>query len=219
MALSKIESRLERLVEGVFNRTMKSGLQPVELGRRLTREMDLARQVGVRTLLAPNVFEIEMSPIDRERISTIETALARDLSLVARDHASNEGYSFAGHVLVEFITNPKRKAGSFRVNCEFDAEVLPDGPLGALALSDGRRIELTDQPFTIGRTSDCDLVVNDTNVSRRHVELRHEPEGFKLRDLKSTNGTKVNGARVSERLLADGDEISVGNTSIWFEAG
>jgi len=74
-------------------------------------------------------------------------------------------------------------------------------------------------PQLIGRTTDSDLVVNDTNVSRRHVELRHAPEGFVLRDLKSTNGTKVNGARVTERLLADGDEISVGNTSMWFEAG
>jgi len=219
MALSKLESRLERLVEGMFNRTMKSGLQPVELGRRLTREMDLARQVGVRALLAPNVFEIEVSELDRERIAPIERALARDLTLVARDHASNEGYTFAGHVLVEFFTSPKRKAGSFRVNCEFDAEVEHDGPLGTIALEDGRRIELTDQPFVIGRTTDSDLVVNDTNVSRRHVELRHAPEGFVLRDLKSTNGTKVNGARVTERLLADGDEISVGNTSMWFEAG
>ena len=62
MGLNQFEQRLERLVEGVFAKTFRSGLKPVELARRLTREMDLHRVVGVSGLIAPNHFTIAISP-------------------------------------------------------------------------------------------------------------------------------------------------------------
>ena len=77
---------------------------------------------------------------------------------------------------------------------------------------------LTDDPVTIGRLPDCDVVLADTNVSRRHAEVRRQGNGFVVVDLGSTNGTKVNGLGVRERRLADGDEILVGNTKLRFEA-
>src|SRR5688500_14866007 len=64
MGLQQFERRLERLVEGVFAKAFRSGLQPVEVGRRLTREMDLHRTVGVRGVLVPNWFEIALSAAD-----------------------------------------------------------------------------------------------------------------------------------------------------------
>jgi pSer/pThr/pTyr-binding forkhead associated (FHA) protein len=90
--------------------------------------------------------------------------------------------------------------------------------VGSLVLADGRRIGLGDEPVTIGRLPECEVPVNDPNVSRRHAEVRRQGADYVVVDLGSTNGTRVNGAGVRERRLADGDEISVGNTTLRFEA-
>ena len=63
-----------------------------------------------------------------------------------------------------------------------------------------------------------DLVIDDPNVSRQHAEIRPSGNGFVLADLGSTNGSKVNGIKVSERVLQDGDELTFGSTSFRFEA-
>ena len=92
-------------------------------------------------------------------------------------------------------------------------------PLGALVLPSGERIELRDKPLTIGRLSDSDLTLPDHNVSRRHAEVRRSGNGFAVVDLGSTNGTMVNGARISaEHRLQDGDIVSIGSTHVRFEA-
>ncbi len=81
MGLQQFERRLERLVEGVFAKAFRSGLQPVEIGRRLTREMDLRRTVAPRGTLAPNAFTVVLSPSDRERFAPIEDELVGELVL------------------------------------------------------------------------------------------------------------------------------------------
>lgn len=85
-----------------------------------------------------------------------------------------------------------------------------------LLLATGERLELTGTTV-IGRLMECNLVVNDPNVSRQHCELRPEPGGWLLVDLGSTNGTRVNGSVTPEARLADGDVITVGATRIRFE--
>src|SRR5947209_3639883 len=139
MGLQQFERRLERLVEGAFDKAFRSGLQPVELGRRLSREMALQRTVGV--------------------------------------HAA-----------------------------------------GSLHLPYGSRVAIGDEPVTIGRHAECDVVLDDTNISRRHAEVRRQGEDYMLVDLGSTNGSKVNGTRVKQQALADGDEITLGKTVLRFEA-
>jgi hypothetical protein len=64
--------------------------------------------------------------------------------------------------------------------------------------------------FSIGREDDCDLVLGDGTVSRRHALLRRTPEGWELRDLGSTNGTRVNGWRVERAAVRPGDELALG---------
>jgi pSer/pThr/pTyr-binding forkhead associated (FHA) protein len=70
----------------------------------------------------------------------------------------------------------------------------------------------------VGRRPESNIVLADPNVSRDHAEIRPQGDGFMLIDLGSTNGSKVNGVRVAQRLLQDGDEISFGNTKMRFEA-
>jgi len=76
MGLQQFEQRLERLVEGVFSKALRGGLQPVEIARRLTREMDLLRRVGVHGLIAPNAFIVMLSMPDAERFDSFADALA-----------------------------------------------------------------------------------------------------------------------------------------------
>jgi hypothetical protein len=216
MGLQQFEERLERLVEGTLAKPFRSNLQPVEIGRRLTREMDLHRRVGVRGLIAPNAFVVTLAPADVERFANFIDALSRELSDAAREHAKIEGYSFVGPVEVEIYEGPKLKAGRFDV----EAEVREDADGGFLAevvLTDGRRIQIGAEPLVIGRLPECGIVLADTNVSRRHAEFRRAGDTVVLTDLGSTNGTRVNGAPIRERVLASGDEVSVGSTRLFFE--
>src|SRR5487761_2742845 len=98
MGLQQFEHRLERLVEGTFAKAFRGALQPVELGRRLTREMDLHRAVAVRGVIAPNAFEVLLSEGDYERFGGFVDVLAAELADAAREHAQSEGYVFLGPV-------------------------------------------------------------------------------------------------------------------------
>jgi hypothetical protein len=70
----------------------------------------------------------------------------------------------------------------------------------------------TDDPVTLGRSRNCDCVLADPSVSRRHAELRHEDGRWLLRDLGSRNGTRVNGARLlDETEVGPGDRVSFGD--------
>ena len=116
MGLQQFEQRLERLVEGAFSKALRSGLQPVEIARRLTREMDLLRRVGVQGLIAPNAFVVTLSPQDAERFDSFADALARELGDAARDHARAEGYGFVGPVAVELHSLDTLRPGRFTVS-------------------------------------------------------------------------------------------------------
>ena len=220
MGLQNFEKKLERLVEGVFAKAFPSGLQPAELGRRLTREMDHQRQVGVRGVIAPNCFVFELSPEDHERLSPGADTLARELSSEAREHARTHSYSFIGPVEVRFA--PPRAdvtPGTFRL-----IATMVEGEGGrpaALIMSDGRRVELGVEPILIGREEGCAIVMDpeDKEASRRHAEIRRLGDGFMIADLGSVNGTRVNGAGITERELTGGEKISIGRSTFRFEVG
>lgn len=203
-------------MEGVFSRAFRSGLQPVEVGRRLAREMDDRRTVGVHGLIAPNRFLVRLSATDRERFSGFEEALISELADAARTHAREEGYTFLGRVSVDLETDDTAKQGHVAVAGEIAAD--PGGKVGTLITGDGRRVPVADRPVVIGRLSTCDIPLGDPQVSRRHAEVRRDAEGFSVVDLGSTNGTVVNGAPVRERRLTDGDELRIGSITIRFEA-
>lgn len=218
MGLERFERRLERLVEGTFAKAYRRGLQPVEIGRRLTREMDLQVTMGVRGTIAPNVFRVVLSPEDVERFSSFADALSKELAEAARDHAHQEDYGLLGPVEVELLEDSDYRAGVFLVETEVQA-----GPGGgvpaAIALPGGEVIAIEESPIVVGRMPGCDVVLDDPNVSRRHAEFRREDGHIIVSDLGSTNGTLVNGEKMSERRLVDGDRITLGRTTIRFESG
>jgi hypothetical protein len=216
MGLQKFEERLERLVEGTLVKPFRSNLQPIEIGRRLTREMDLHRRVGVHGLIAPNSFTVTLAPADVDRFANFVDALSRELADAAREHARAEGYSFVGPVDVQIYEGTRLRAGRFTITAD-----VVEGDEGVafaeLVLPEGGRITVGADPVVIGRLPECTVVLGDPNVSRRHAEIRHVGDAIVVTDLGSTNGTKVNGVQVREQHLASGDEITVGSTTLVLE--
>jgi hypothetical protein len=133
MGLQRFERRLERLVEGAFSKAFRSGgLQPVEIGRRLVREMDAQRSLGVRGTVVPNVFSVTISEDDFERFSGFVDALTRELADAARDHARDERFHFEGPVEVSITAGATTRRGDVDVRGQIiaGAEGPPGRPAG-----------------------------------------------------------------------------------------
>jgi FhaA, N-terminal domain/FHA domain len=218
VAIRGFERRLERMVEGAFARAFRSSIRPVELARRLAREMDDHVSIGVRgTQVAANYYTIYLSTSDYQEFGEVRDALRRELCDAARAHARDEGYGFMGPVDVEFVVEESFGTGWFEVEGRF-REGAGGAGAGSLVLPTGERFTLAEHVITIGRRPESNIVLADPNVSRSHAEIRPQGDGFVLVDLGSTNGSKVNGVRVDQRLLNDGDELTFGHTRMRFEA-
>jgi len=219
MGLQSFERGLERMVEGVFSRSSHSSIRPVELGRRLLREMDDHRSVDVKgRRIVPNLFTFQLSPRDHAGFADIDEALNTELRETVREYARTEGYHFMGPVSVELQVDNELKPGRFTLTSRMKESGGGVG-VGSLVLPSGERVPLGDGVVTIGRLPECTVALQDSNVSRRHSEVRVAGRDYVIVDLGSTNGTKVNGIRIDgERVLSDGDIVSVGSTHLRFEA-
>jgi hypothetical protein len=215
MGLQRFERRLERLVEGGFGKAFRTGLQPVEIGRRLVRELDNGRQLGVRGTVAPNHFVVRISDTDLARFEGFHDALVAELSETVRDSARSSDYRFVGPVSVAIEADPRFGVGDLAVDASIVASEA--GTAGSLVLPDGRRVQLGEEPVRIGRLPDCAIALSDTQASRHHAEIRRDERGFVVVDLGSLNGTTVNSVSVQEHALADGDVIGIGETEIRYE--
>jgi hypothetical protein len=218
MGINAFERRLERMVDGVFARAFRSSLRPIEIGRKLVREIDDHRSVDVKgRVIVPNQFTVTLSHDDLEQFADIHEALVRELCDAAREYARDEGYTFMGPVAVELVEAVTQKSGRFKLEGRM-VEAASMAGAGSIVLPTGDRIVLGEETLTIGRLPSCDIPVPDPNVSRKHAEIRPSGNGYVVVDLGSTNGTPVNGTTVTERKLTDGDVIAVGTTRLRFEA-
>lgn len=205
-------------MEGAFSRVFRSGLRPVELGRRLVRELDDGRSVDVRgRTIVPNDFVLRLSEADHTEFADIHDSLCHELAETAREHARAEGYTFMGPVRVELEVDPKIRTGAFGIDAHLREGHGGTGA-GSLLLPTGERLPLGEDTVTLGRMPASTIVLADPNVSRNHAEIRPQGTGWVLVDLGSTNGSRVNGGRVATHELRDGDELQFGNTRIQFEA-
>jgi nucleotide-binding universal stress UspA family protein len=228
--LRDFERRLGNLVEGFFASTFRSGLQPVELAKRLLREMDDGKTVGLHEVWAPNHFVFSLSPQDAERFEQAEQALVSELKQVVREAAAERGWGLVGPPGVEFHVDETLSRGRFSCEAtlvegepERPASTARDAGEAALTVLEngrpGRSYPLGGAAVTIGRLPDCDVVVSDPGASRQHAQVRFDGERFVLSDLGSTNGTLVNDVPVRERPLEDGDRVTIGSTVLEFRAG
>lgn len=226
--LRDFERRLGSLVEGFFATTFRSGLQPVELAKRVMREMDAGKTVGVRDVWAPNRFAFSLSAEDGGRFEQVEQALVSELKQVVRDTALERGWGLVGPPSVELEIDEHLARGRLRCVASFvggPGELPPAVPAAGeagLALLDGERVSDTfrlSEVATIGRLPSCDVVLTDPGASREHARISRRNDGYVVTDMGSTNGTLVNGDPVSEQLLVDGDRITIGSTVLEFRRG
>jgi Protein of unknown function (DUF3662)/FHA domain len=225
--LHDFERRLGGLVEGLFAKTFRSGLQPIEIAKRVLKEMEARRTVGVSEVWAPNHFEIAMSEIDAGRFEQVEAALVAELKQVVRDNAAERGWGLVGPPEIQLSKDPSMKKGD--LDCvaslvEGEDRIEPVRPAvraSVLIHEDGyeREVGLEKEMTTIGRLPDCDIVLKDKGASRQHAQIRQKDGVYTLTDLGSTNGTQLNGQKVQSRMLEDGDRITIGATSLDFRRG
>ncbi len=213
MVLKGVENRLERLFERGLTRPFKSTLQPIEIGQRIVREIDLTRRLTNRGPISPNEVKVWLGAADAERFEGFQRALISELAETVRQHALNEGYNFVGPVSVEIFVDDDLKMGDVVVQANF----VGGDSQPRLLVGDGRTFVVGDHPLVIGRSPDVDVVINDTDVSRRHAEVWRTTEGVAVRDLGSTNGTYVNGHRVTAVSLSPRDDMTIGSLHLRIE--
>ena len=271
--LRTIESKIEGLFEGVFGRAFRTHVQPVELARKLAKEMDEHRSVSVSRVYVPNEYTIYLSSGDRQQFLSYEGSLIGDLQEYLTEHARREAYALLTPPRVKFATDDDLAIGEFGIATrvaqpedvlpslpdsaspeqapaqsvsipvpaapaplpidvpaaaattmvyrqaepEPPPAAAPEPPRGVVTLTLAGRVHpVTPTGVVIGRSRECDLRVSDGNASRRHAEVTPNGESWVVVDLGSTNGTELNGRRITRETLADGDRITIGATDIVF---
>ena len=229
--LQRFENRLEQMISGVFARTFRSAVQPVEIASALNREVDNSAQILSRDRrLVPNNFHVELSEADHQRLESLGPQLPRELTEMLREHAAQQSYVFTGPVNITLDVSDELTTGRFRVRSKAIASSSLAGgdpsdtqvrrATATLELN-GERLPLAPPGIVIGRGNDADLRIDDPGVSRKHIEIRvEEPDEvaaeprITVHDLGSTNGMSVNGKRVEQSALVDGATIRIGNTTM-----
>jgi hypothetical protein len=216
--LDDFEQRLRRRVNVPFARMFKSNVQPVEIASALQRECDdKAAIVSRGRTIVPNAFTVELSPTDYARLAGYAEPLGAELADVVREHAAESRYSFVGPLTVALTDADDLYTGVFRVIGDAVPGEVPAEPSlrrARLELPD-RLVDLTKDQTVLGRSAEADVRLDDPGISRRHAVLRLTPVPA-ITDLGSTNGTLVNGQRVTEADLSDGATITLGETTLVF---
>ena len=226
-------------------------MQPVELARKLAKEMDSHRTASVSRVYVPNQYTVFLSSEDRERLEGYERSLEQELSAYLLEHARRRDYALLTRPEVDLDTDERLRLGEFGIQARlvkpparqgeepsqgtpgqtmvYSAPAKEKGPrrrqpgahlvdTRAIVSMDDRRYVLDGPIAVLGRSKECDCVVRDPNVSRRHAELRRGESGdWQIVDLGSTNGVKVNGRLVETSRLSPGDDVVLGTTRFTFD--
>ncbi len=230
--LERFEDSLDRMVNGAFARAFKAEVQPVEIASALQREVsDRAAVIDRDRTVIPNVFYVELSVHDYKRLAVFKDALQTELATLVRDYGAEQRYTLLGPVLVSLAQDDELETGIFRVRSEARAEVSSQphgrpGEPGSVNVDVRQpRLEVSGVAYPLvravtrlGRGSDTDIRVEDPGTSRNHCEIvLGQP--VLVRDLNSTNGTFVNGERISQVEIADGTVIMIGSTQLVYRSG
>jgi hypothetical protein len=254
--LKSVETTIANLVEGAFGRVFRSEVRPMELARKLTREMDAHRTVSVSRVYVPNEYSVWLSPSDRERYDGVEHEVIDELCGYLLEHARREDLVLASPPHITFHTDERLSLGEFGIQARlvrgedhvdehpqpvhepqqehgqtmiYSTSARVRGaveqthnrrlPRALLAVG-GRRLLVPPGGGVVGRSRDCEIVLDDAGVSRRHAEIRPSHDGWTVEDLGSTNGVLVNGQPTrGAQPLQSGDRVELGSTEIVFELG
>jgi hypothetical protein len=236
--LRTLETKIADLVEGAFGRVFRSEITPVELARRLVREMDRHRQNSLSSTVVANHYVVWLSPADRRHFAAIEDSLIEELATHLLEHARSERLALPSRPQIELRTDRRLSLGECGIEASMvnapapavsrrgppapsgapshavAAEVLPQASIDIA----GQRVPIGPAGSVIGRSPDADIVIAAHEVSRRHAQILPDQDGWTLTDLGSTNGVRLNGRPLGvPTRLQDGDVIEVGAVELIFE--
>src|SRR6266571_5178288 len=128
--LRQIEHKIESLFEGIFSRAFRTHVQPVELARKLAKEMDEGKTVSVSRVYVPNEYSVFLAPTDREQFSSYETSLIEELQQYLAEHARREEYALLSPPRIIFNTDADLAVGEFGIATRMvqtrGAEAIPE---------------------------------------------------------------------------------------------
>ncbi|WP_366180709.1 DUF3662 and FHA domain-containing protein [Actinomyces timonensis] len=220
--------KLEKGVGSVTSRAMSrlgDDIEPIEIASKIRETMDKRAASFARDRsVVPNHFRVRLPATAIERVRAWgEEEMVRQLVDVATSHAAEQGYSFVGPVEVVLASDSALTASAIEVDSSTrrgaSTPAATPSPTQPILDIDGQRYLLTGQVTVIGRGSEADIIVDDSGVSRRHLEIRLTQGHAIATDLGSTNGTFVEGHRVDAATLLDGNTLTIGRTRIMFWDG
>ena len=247
--LRNLESKLAGLVEGTFSRAFKSEVRPVEIARKLAKEMEEHKVQSLSRVYAPNEYAVWLSKEDRKQFEGYEDELAQELAGYLLEHARREKIALMTSPKISFRTDERLRLGEFGIQARLvkpagrEHEPPSQGDEGHTQVysASARLVSRCASPTraaarpactwkapasvtvaargaVLGRSRDCDVVLDDANVSRRHAEVRPSGGSWMVNDLGSTNGIKVNGRRADgPQSIRSGDVIELGTSRVTFE--
>jgi hypothetical protein len=240
--LQRFERRLEGLVEGAFARAFKGNVEPVEIAAALEREaLDKKAIVGAGRVLVPNAYVVELGNADYARLSPYARQLGVELATMVQESAAEQQWSFVGDVAVTLERADALETGVFHIRSNVvdisppDADHTqvismppkqsrtPHGHPRLVVSTDGstqgldRATPLVTPVTVIGRGHDAQIRLSDPGVSRHHAQVELRDGSAWLEDLGSTNGTTLDGARVTAPTeMTSGQRIAMGSSVLVF---
>jgi hypothetical protein len=210
--LDKAERSIETAVSSLFAKLSKAELQPVEVSQSVKNAMDVAaNKAHVDRVLVPHRFLILVNQAELEKFTPQIVAAIK--SEVVK-HAAARSYRLTGEISLELKPDSKIAKGNCRVGSAAVNELVQWQPVLSFG---GQRFALKNGTTSVGRDDSAEIAVDDRGLSRVHFEIAFDGEIAAIRDLGSTNGTFVDGMRITELVLRSGSRISAGRTEFEFE--
>jgi len=212
--IDKFEKTLEKKVTGLFSKAFKSGLEPVEIASAIKQEMDAKAAILSRErILVPNSYLISLSPQDHQKLSNLGEPLLDELKGLVSEHAKKQGFQFGEVLEIRLAADSSLVLGQLEVSSEArKIEVIWVPSLQVKGVTH----DLLKARTTVGRDSTADLQIGDNGLSRKHFEILWDGSRAAVRDLGSTNGTKVAGKKIDQLTITSGTVVTAGRTEFLF---
>ncbi len=213
--LDNFEKGLERVVNGAFTKTFKSELQPVEISGHIRAEMDSKASILSRDrILAPNTFTVSLSVPDFKRMAALGDSLIEELTELATKHAKKQGFQFGAALAIKLVEDSTLNLGQVSVRSNTQNHEIEW--MATLEVN-GQRFMLKVGQTSIGRDVTADIQIQDNGLSRVHFAIIWDGRNAAAKDLKSTNGTRIDGRPISEVAISNDTQIQAGSNTFVYK--
>lgn len=230
-------------MEGTIGSVLRQNVQPSEIGRKLEREMMAKKRTSVGSTIVPNAYRVQLHPKDFAQFTDWVDGLSRQLESWLAQYASKQRVTVLERITVQIEESDKaRRRQPIVQGTIADAAHRPAQPRGRSATVPvnatqalrapgstqmaairlrivsgplrGAEFPLSHGTLTVGRSSENDIVIDASDVSRRHARIDFDGQSLRVEDLNSTNGTRVNNEAVRVADVVPGDMLMFGGQQV-----